>query len=63
MNANLDQGDVQQPLAVVEAEEMFEAEVAVETTALVPQVMPDHRVQEEVDLDPGSSKETTQNGE
>ncbi len=56
MGANLDQGDVQQPLAVGEAEEMFEAEVAVETTVLVPQVVPDRRVQEEIGVDPGVLK-------
>ncbi len=54
--ANLDKGDVQQPLVVGEAEEMFEAKVAVETTALVPQVVPDRRVQEEVGLDSGALK-------
>ncbi len=54
--ANLDKGDVQQPLVVGEAEEILEAEVAIETTALVPQVVLDRRVQEEVGLDRGVLK-------
>ncbi len=47
-------GDVHQPLAVgeAEAEETLEAEVVIETTARVPWVTPDHRVQVEVELDP-----------
>ncbi len=58
MHASLDQGDVQQPLVVEEAEveEILKAEVATETTALVPQVVQDHRVQEEADLDPDALK-------
>ncbi len=59
-NANLDQGDVQQPLAVGEAEVMFEAEVAIETTAMVPWVIKDQQAQvwEKVLLNPGVLKES-----